>query len=356
VRALTAEERRLDSAGPDTALPVTIRVGGLRIRTTPLLESVSRVAAEGAMKTARTVLGAEADSVASGMMIALGEVHLTSEARKPTFLPSFLARSSGRPTGASLTIASRGRIAKGTGYSWPVSRDRFAGSILGTLAQAVAARMPAPLEPWLGHIFPVSAMDDRGWEIVYRDLATSDAGVARRCSTGNLPACRLALLLDAMPANRLTAWYDESDYPRLVKNIGNPNLLNETYRSRSGEEQEACIVGQRLDACRRMLSLFSEASFREPTIGYTRSSLVLFALETGGADALARLHSATATTTLGQLAQGAGIGEDSLLARWQRRVADARPHSPLPDFKVALASLAWAAFCGALAMRARPWS
>jgi hypothetical protein len=139
-----------------------------------------------------------------------------------------------------------------------------------------------------------------------RTLATAGSGPARRCARGVLPDCR-----NVLDPREPARWYDDGDL-------------------RPGTRPA-------------------------PLAGPVRASLLAYAVELGGQDALRRLRSASpdGRDPLAAAASVAGVPTDTLIARWHRHLAGAgrlRAGLPLPS---AISSLAWAGLLLLLATRRR---
>jgi hypothetical protein len=126
-------------------------------------------------------------------------------------------------------------------------------------------------------------------------------------------------------------------------------------RSISADEQDDCIERRATDVCRRMLARFPVEAFRIPMPDAARGALVRLAVQTGGAQAIARLIASNGHTVAAHLSVAAGVPADSLVGMWQRRVMAARPASPLPDVAFVLTCLGVIAVCLAWAARGTPW-
>lgn len=150
------------------------------------------------------------------------------------------------------------------------------------------------------------APGERTHYFTLRTLATAGSGPARRCARGVLPECRRVLDPDDS-----AGWYDDGD------------LLPGTFRA--------------------------------PIAGPVRASLVRFAIETGGPDALRRLRAAVPARrgALDVTADIAGVPTDTLIARWHAHlVGEGRVRADVPLPFVAT-TLAWAGVLMVLAGRRR---
>lgn len=360
-------KRRVDSlrvaldnqvaADRDASLRPARRIAGVSLRTTARLEPLAAVAVESAVTRARQLLGADVDSVTGRLRLTLRE--RTAKTRKSR--PWFNLRSNGdmatydRVYAAELEASYDGESLSGYSFPWPVAGDALQLSILTLIERTASRQTPDPLARWLEHQLPLRAVTDAFWTDQYRTLATTDAAVVRRCTAGDRPACRLAFAVDSLPTDRLGAWYDDSDYPKLAAVAGDGNQRGNMYRSFSEEEREDCNVNRHVDTCRRMLLLLPPDAFGIPMPPTARASLAQLALELGGPGAISRLRRAPAASVATQLSVAAGVPIDTLIGRWQQRLMASRPHSPLPSAGFVLASMACIVVCGAWAARSEPW-
>ena len=339
----------------DSGLTVVASFGSLRMRTTKTLQPVAAPALGQAVRDAKAAIGPEAGVVIARMTLTLRE---NRSAVRYNFIPSAgatISRAGDRITSASLEARLDGREVPGVTLVWPVTQDDLADAVLGLLERAVADGLPTALSRWAGQRVPLRNDPPEYWRDMYRMLATAEASVVRRCVAGDRAACRLGFALDSMPANRVAAWYDNSDLPGRARTAGDPMQRSWMFRSIGTDEQEECTARGRLDTCRQMIAFLPVDAFRVPMPDAARGALTRIALEAGGTDALARLRAAGETNIAAQLSAAARISADSLVGLWQRRVIAARPESPVPSATFVLASLACIAVCGFWAARGQPW-
>ena len=357
VDSLRIELREQEAAELDAGLLPQRRVAGLRMRTTASTQKTAEQAVDAAVARARQVLGEDADTVVSALQLTLQE--RTVEARKRQAW--FNLRSAGpletvkRVTGADLEVSVEGTSQPGFSFRWPLDGDELQANILMLIERTAGRRAPDPLASWLNDQLPLRAQPDAFWTNLYRALATDDASTVRRCTAGDLAACRLALAVDSLPTDRVAAWYDESDLPKLVSAASNGFVRGHLERAFSPEEREDCSVNRHIEMCRRMLAAISPDAFGIPMPLPARSSLAQLAMEAGGPGSLSRMRGASAASVTTQLAAAAQMPVDTLIGRWQQRLMASRPRSPLPGAGFVLASMACIVVCGAWAARSAPW-
>jgi hypothetical protein len=307
------------------------------------------------VRDARLVMGPEADALIGRLALTLRENRSIRNASIGLLGAVSYSRVPDRPTSASLGATIDGREVPGVTLEWPVTRDELATSVLSLYERAVGLGLPASIGGWTGYRVPLHNDPPEYWTDMYRMLATSDAAVVRRCIGGDRSACRLAFALDSLPANRVAAWYDDSDLPGIARTVGDPMQRSWMFRSISSDEQEECTARGRLETCRQMLAFLPAEAFRIPMPEAARGALTRIALFTGGGGALTRLRAEPAASIAAKLSAAAGIPADSLVGLWQQRVIAARPTSPFPSATFVLASLACIAICGFWAARGQPW-
>jgi hypothetical protein len=353
--SLAARVDQLEAAARDSGLVVTVQAMGYSLRTTTTLEPVATAALAQAAGVARELLGSEADSLTRRVHFTLRESWSLYRTSLLPFSRPTVATTRGLLAQVSLEATMDARGVAGTTLPYPVDRDELAADILNVLERAVALRLPDPVAPWLNTRVPLRATMSSVSAELYRALATADAAVVRRCVAGDRRACRTGFALDSMPADRIGAWYDDSDLPTLARTAGDAMQRSWMYQHLSRDEQDACVGERRPEACRHMLSLIPPEAFRIPMPDAARASLARLAMEIGGPQAVSRLRTSSAATVGGQLAAAAGIPADELLGRWMQQVIAARPHSPLPGVVFVVASLACIGVCLGWAMRSAPW-
>lgn len=347
------ESRRI--AAEDSGLVDEVRIGALRLRTTPALVGVGRDALQLAVEDARDVLGADADSIAARLALTLRENRPTYRRRFSSLVGTSVTPTLPRITSLTLEAQDNAVPVTGARFDYPLDADALRASVLMLFERSAASRLAPATAKWLNGRVPLRTGADGIDEDLYRALATSNAAVVRRCAAGDRAACRLGFGLDSIPADRVSAWYEASDLPSLALTSGDPMQRSALSIALSVDERDACIVARQLEPCRRMIALLPAEAFRIPMPDFARASLVRLALEIGGPQAFDRWRANEGSSIGEQLAAAAGIGTDELVARWMARIQAARPKSPLPSPTFALASLACVLVCAGVASRGQPW-
>jgi len=178
-----------------------------------------------------------------------------------------------------------------------------------------------------------------------RSLAVSWSAVGRRCASGALAACR-TVLTPVPSAERVERYLGPEDWPRAAKLSPEPPDADSVYV----ERREACQAGER-SACERLLPRLRPP---DPFNANLRATVVMHALDLGGADALERLVRSEKTDPIALLADVASVGEDSLIAGWQARTAAAVIAETGSPFPLLLSVFGWSAVALLGATRRRP--
>ena len=180
-----------------------------------------------------------------------------------------------------------------------------------------------------------------------RELAMSWSSPARRCHTGSLPDCRRVLTNFAGDA-ALGAWFDPPDHRAVVASrtgeIAQEDAARWTLRKK-------CLDGDD-PACTQLAQTMTTPF---PLSTSVQATFVEHALESGPPEMLARMAAdSTTTDVIALLARGSGIPEDSLIATWQRRNADALVASHPSPYPIVLSTAAWGLLLLGLATRRKP--
>jgi len=170
------------------------------------------------------------------------------------------------------------------------------------------------LREWLRGSLLLRDDTARRRSMVYVQLVTAPSVAVRRCFLGAVAACRDALSLSEAP-DILTRWYDPAERRALATRM---------YLSPAGAGQTrvlSCKSGND-SAC---LDLLESSPPARPLDYEARFTLVELALHVGGRDAFLRLLDANPRDVADRLAAVAGVGVDSLVARWLGEIRAARP-------------------------------
>lgn len=208
---------------------------------------------------------------------------------------------------------------------------------------AVGTRLPRGLVHWMSSEWaPLERPTADDWQRVATELATSRSSIARSC-LATVAACRAVLELDATPTDPTRSWYRPEDYPAIVAEWNPSDSANNALRAR-------CVRDGVAAACETAMTILRVP---RPLDAFPKISLVMLALDRGGAGAFQRLTTATGTPAE-MLSTAARIPIDELVAVWRTDVIGA----PVPHSRPGAAELAavgvWTLVFGALAVRRRP--
>jgi hypothetical protein len=196
---------------------------------------------------------------------------------------------------------------------------------------------PLPLDPRLR-----GAMQ---WSLLRLDIVSSPSPFGKKCVLGDLRACRVFLGFDSV-ADPLHDWYDAAGRRRIVASdhVGGQRA--------PGSPAQRCESGDDA-ACLSLLQLMGVAN-KPPAPPYVRQSLIVYALNQGGAGSAERLVSSHGTVG-DALASAANRPVDSLLAEWRSSVAGRGGSSSNLPFSIAIGSIIWIVVCTFLALRSSRW-
>lgn len=245
------------------------------------------------------------------------------------------------------TTVERPRIHNGIEITWDEDVSSLA---LLLLSDVPIARPDAAWQNWLGGaVLPLFHPAQRRAG-VYVELVTAPSQVARRCFLGDLSACRDALDL-AGDANRLQRWYPSAPERRALV----LRLFSGFFFDRASQEAlEACRQGH--DApCLHLLSTLAPGELPRPLPYDAHATLVDLALRVGGREAYHRLVASTGAPISDRLAAAAGVGVDSLVARWRGEIVASRPMPvTLPPWGPWIA-VGWALVFATCGLRSSRW-
>jgi hypothetical protein len=224
----------------------------------------------------------------------------------------------------------------------PIDPAEVEGMVLARVGDRLVATTPS-----LTHYGAWAAFqpDDRLYAEVARRLATSWAGVGRRCASGAIGACATVLTpFDA--AAEPTRYFDASDFRFVVASARLPALGDSSYFA----ARRQCVDGKD-SVC---AVIIGQVPLPDPFNSSVRGTLLTHAIELGGNDAVRRAAESRALPPLEALAQIAGVSSDSLLASWHARVYDALAEErATTDFPLLFSSVAWGGLFLLVATRRR---
>ena len=245
------------------------------------------------------------------------------------------------------TTVERPRIHNGIEITWD---EDVASLALLLLANVPITRADTAWQNWLGGtVLPLFHPAQRRAGM-YVELVTAPSRAARRCFLGDLGACRDALDL-AGDADRLQRWYPSAPERRaLVLRLFSGFLFNRA----SQEALEACRQG--LDSgCVQLLRTLAPGELPRPLPYDARATLVDLALRVGGREAYHRLVTSAGAPISDRLTTAAGVGVDSLLARWRAEIIASRPAPvTLPPWGPWIA-VGWTVVFAACGLRSSRW-
>jgi len=324
------EQAQRDSIARTQQPSDTVRVGAFTIVTDSLISGVVRRSAARANASIVRTVGAGRTALDTVVFAAIPP--RDSSGRRPRTL--LLAR-----------LDRRGRLGAQTSQYLDETTltkvwEGRAGTVLSTAAGV-------ELSVWLKGEMPVADGEDE-WRDARVELVTARAAIARACFRGETRQCASALAL--MPSDApLFDWYDAEERRDFLRRF--PHMFR---RDQNAARFDACVRGNDTEACDEVARQAGSGVIEAPLGQASRRSLVLEALELGGANAYERLVHSNGTLE-SRLAAAAGVSSDSLLRAWQTRVTRARGAEGPLNTSTAVASLCWVTLCALLALRSSRW-
>ena len=308
----------------------TVRVGMLRILTTPALSPLVREAAA---------------IVSSQILEQVGKPSARLEARMLWVRPQSKLRTANadvEPSAMTGYISERGDEVSQTWVSQKV--DVIAPALKVLALRLLVDELDPSYRQWAGaDALPTDAMTPVGWSAVRVQLVSAPASLARTCYSGDLAACKKLLGLTPT-ADQLTEWYTPADRRNVVENV--MVLRNGTAAT---PKVQKCLDGSDADC---------KAVIREHNLGWGegagRSSLLRQALTMGGQGALERLVT-TPGTPSDRLSAAANAPIDNVVEAWRKNVHDVRVPSDTMSGGMALMSAAWILAFAGLSLRSPRW-
>ncbi len=224
-----------------------------------------------------------------------------------------------------------------------------------TVTALLLRNVPAPppdeaLRTWLGGPARPFAPTPSELSAVYVELVTAPSQAARSCFVGDLAGCRFASSLgDAV--DTFERWYPSPAERRRLVTASLSHLLS---RGETRPSFLDCAAGKD-SACTELLRSTPPWSLPSPLSRGAHRTLVQVALRLGGREAYHRLLASPDAPLATRLAAAAGVGVDTIVARWRDEVLASRPASvSLPPWG-AWVAVGWVAFFAACGLRSSRW-
>ena len=226
--------------------------------------------------------------------------------------------------------------------SRPLATSRLiADRLLAWVSPAIHGHADEPLRQWMPQPY-TPALLRANLTALYVELATSPWHTARKCFTGDLGACQLALGISG--TDQVTDWFDATDRRHYVQQyLGRPDFYRECI---SGGDDVKCLAVMRLDP---------RATVYPPLSLTARQLLLAMAVDTGGPAAFDRMLAAGTQPLAARLAVASRLPIDSLVGRWRSRIVAARPQTIAADALAAWTAVAWGVLLIAAALRSSRW-
>lgn len=262
---------------------------------------------------------------------------------------------------AARTVATRPVVVR-VGGEMPRVPDRAAEILIPkTLSRAdlalAIARIASVTRPdpafagWLGMTILPGFDPGREPRVVYVELVTAQAAIARRCFDGDRAACIDALEL--VPRDgAMQRWWTPAERRRVVAE----HYASYYARNRPALRAltEACTLAAADSACVAILETADASTWPRPLSPTARALFVRTALEHGGRGAYAQLLADSSPPAV-RLAAIAGVPLDSLVSAWRTTIVSARPRTVTVPLGNTLVALGWLALLMACALRSSRW-
>jgi len=244
------------------------------------------------------------------------------------------------------TTVPRSRLHVGMEVPWNVNEEWL---VLLLIANVPVVPPDSAMQSWLGGSVRPSIREEQDRAAVYVQLVTAPSQAARSCFQGSLESCATALGLGK--STTLEAWYPSAAERRSLVMTSFTDYFD--HGATVGAFR-ACAAGSD-SACTGLLQALPKGSLPRPLGADARATLVYLALHLGGREAYHRLLAGRDAPVGARLACGAGVGEDSLLARWRAQVIASRPRAvALPPWAF-LFALGWVVVFAGCGLRSSRW-
>ena len=206
------------------------------------------------------------------------------------------------------------------------------------------------LRGWLRAPLPAALESRTERTTAYAEVVTASTDISRRCMAGDLLGCRELLGLSPI-ADPLATGFTSAQRRALVAAHASQLRRYETARS-----FDRCVHQGDDAACtERLRELSTETILRSISSASLRRSFARAALRRGGPGAYQRLRESYSLPLDARFAIAARTPADSLVMAWRADVLASRPSPASVTPATGLATLAWIAACGALALRSSRW-
>jgi hypothetical protein len=314
---------------------VTVRAGGLTVRTIPALGERTRLAALEAISLVEARGG---DSLRSRLAKRLPTIGTDSAAAVlGTEWRVWVAGDTGRGSIRVARFASAGRARV------PV----LARHLVNVMENLALDGADSTLSSWLmlGRL-PLRERAPGEWSDTYVQLATTQSAALDRCQRGDMEACLSALGLGRAEATPLDAWYGPEDYRAVVGVARVP--WDDTSTTTLAERCRKRNDGK---ACSRVVRAIPPALLPLPLSAEARQLFVDEVFRAGGPAAYGRLMSSTGPLRE-RLQIAAGRPIEDVARQWLDRVRIARPETTRMAPGVLVVVIGWCTlFTGLAAMR-----
>jgi hypothetical protein len=210
----------------------------------------------------------------------------------------------------------------------------------------IADEMGPSVQSWIRADIPIDAPTQATWSEARVSLILSQTPASADCVHGRIDRCVqiLGLVEVADPAFAL---FNAASRVNVIER------WSPLLRRANTKQYDRCTVAKVEAACDSLVRTMPPDVVPLPVPPVVRQSFVRYALMIGGAGAFDRFMAQSSPRQ--RIEAATKLPADTVVARWRDTILDSRSSSTAIDMETGISALAWAALCGALALRSSRW-
>jgi hypothetical protein len=210
----------------------------------------------------------------------------------------------------------------------------------------LAQEIDTAVASWIKTTIPIDAPTAATWTDARSALVLSRTPASSDCVHGRIERCSqlLGLVEVSDPAFML---FDAASRQDVIKR------LSPLLRRADAKLFDRCITAKVETACDSLMRSVPPEALPAPAPPIVRQSFVRFALMIGGDGAFDRFIAES--NPRARIEAATKLRADTVIRRWRETLLDTRTSSTAIDMETGISALAWAALCGALALRSSRW-